>query len=101
MAATLEPIVSVCGVAQVWVARSGPEHERYGDPFAVACVVVRLDTTTARLEALAHGMVGSASRALLALRDVLRREGFERVMWQRLRNVHVHLLHVGVGGDVP
>jgi hypothetical protein len=92
MAATLEPITVVGGKTHVWVARSGPEHVRYGDPFTAACVVLRLDEVTARLVALTQPTASvSMTATLLALREVLRREGFKTVVWERLRNVAVQL----------
>lgn len=81
MPATLEPIVTVGGHAHAWIARTGPDHERFGDPYAVACVVVRAGDTTARVEALTAG--GDSARMLLGLRDVLRGVGFTAVEWER------------------
>lgn len=81
MAATLEPIVTVGGLAHAWIARTGPAHVRYGDPYAIACVVVRAGDTTARVEALTAG--GDSARMLLGLRDVLRGAGFTQVEWER------------------
>lgn len=81
MAATLEPIVIVGSQAHAWIARTGPEHVRYGDPYAIACVVVRAGDTTARVEALTAG--GDSARMLLGLRDVLRSVGFAAGEWER------------------
>jgi len=81
MPATLQPIVIVGGQACTWIARSGPDHAKYGDPYAIACVVVRVSDTTARVEALTAG--GNSARALLALREVLRGVGFSAVEWER------------------
>lgn len=77
-----------------WIARAGPEHVRYGDPYAIACVVVRSSDTTAHVEALTAG--GNSARLLLGLRDVLRDVGFTAVEWERReagqrRNVRVAL----------
>ncbi len=81
MPATLEPIVTVGGHAHAWIARSGPAHVQYGDPYAVACVIVRSSDTTAHVEALTAG--GDSARLLLGLRDVLRDVGFTAVEWER------------------
>lgn len=81
MASTLEPIVIVGDRPHVWIARSGPGHVQYGDPYAIACVIVRSSDTTAHVEALTAG--GDSARLLLGLRDVLRDVGFTAVEWER------------------
>jgi hypothetical protein len=85
MSATLEPVVTICGRAQVWIARSGPEHVMYGDPYVVAFVVIRVDDTMARIEALASDDP-HVQREVLGVRKLLAREGFTSVMWQRIHN---------------
>lgn len=89
MSATLEPIVVVAGVAVVWIVRSGPEHRKFGDPYALACVVVRRDDRTAELLALASGVTSAAD--LWSIRKVLRRAWFARVRWQRVHTVDMPL----------
>lgn len=84
MPATLEPIITVCGRAQVWIARSGPEHARYGDPYAIACVVVRSSDATAHVAALTAG--DNSAQLLLGLREPLRNAGFTQVEWERRKN---------------
>lgn len=81
MPATLEPIVTVGDRPHAWIARSGPGHVRFGDPYAIACIVTRVSDSTARIEALTAG--GNSVRVLLGLRDVLRSVGFTAVEWER------------------
>lgn len=91
MAATLEPVVSIGARTHVWIARSGPDHVRYGDTYAVACIVTRVDEDTVRIEGLASDD-RHVTRELLALREALSREGFKHVLWQRIRNQMVKLI---------
>lgn len=81
MSATLEPIVVIGNKPHVWIARSGPEHLVFGDPYTTACVITRLNDTTAHIEGLTTS--GNSMRSLLSLKPVLRNEGFTSVEWER------------------
>lgn len=96
MSVTLDPITTVGSIAHAWIARSGPQHERYGDPYDVACVVIRVTDTLARIEVL-QSTHDHPQRVLLVLRPALREKGFTHAMWERRKNVLIPLGNT----DVP
>lgn len=91
MTTTLDPILTICGTTHIWIVRSGPEHKRYGDPYTISCVLVRINDTTAHIQALVNSSNKSAARALFGMRETLRQAGFTQVLWERRKNVQVQL----------
>lgn len=74
MPASLEPIV--------YCLRAGPEHQKYGDPFTVSCVVSQINDF-----AYLFGFVSSDIwRERNYIVEALRRVGVRTIVSQRIKN---------------
>ena len=48
MSVTIEPVA--------WIVRSGPKHEKFGDPYDTVCTAVKADEETVRFAGLVGEM---------------------------------------------
>ena len=86
MAATIE--------WETGLLRWGREHREFGDPWETVVAVTRYGTT-ARL----HGGCGPMPRAaVVAIRDALADQGFERIIWERIKDGRVFLKEYKIRG---
>jgi len=69
---TLEPIT--------FIARKGPEMEKYGDKYDSVCTLVKIDDDTLMIKGLVGGIVKSEFAELL---EKIKQYGFTKLTWER------------------
>lgn len=69
---SLEPIV--------FIARTGPDHEKFGDKFNTVCTLVKIDDETLMIK----GLVGEIDTKLFKdLKRIIQNFGFTKLTWER------------------